>query len=143
MFRKNRQIEEQLDRAGRLVLLAAARNDEETEAAASAPFLYARLRSAIAQEQRRRDEAGTWLPLLFVSRRAIPAMALIAVLSAILMLWSMPASSTPAVWYGLDDEALSDTRDPGVEQTILSRNALSRDEVLGIVVDTTSGRNAK
>ena len=143
MFRKNRQIEEQLDRAGRLVLLAAARNDEETEAAASAPFLYTRLRSAITQEQRRRDEAGTWLPLLFVSRRAIPAMALIAVLSAILMLWSMPASSTPAVWYRLDDEALSDTRDPGVEQTILSRNALSRDEVLGIVVDTTSGRNAK
>ena len=143
MFRKNRQIEEQLDRAGRLVLHAAARNDEETEAAASAPFLYTRLRSAIAEEQRRRDEAGNWLPLLFVSRRAIPAMALIAVFSAILMLWSMPASNTAAVWYRLDDEALSDTRDPGVEQTILSRNALSRDEVLGIVVDTTSGRNAK
>ena len=142
MFRKNRQIEEQLNGAGRLVLLAAARNDEEAEAAASSPFLYTRLRSSIAEEQRRRDEAGNWLPLLFVSRRAIPAMALIAVFSAILMLWSMPAS-TPAVWYRLDDEALSDTRDPGVEQTVLSRNALSRDEVLGIVVDTTSGRNAK
>ena len=142
MFREKRQIEEQLDRAGRLTLLAAARNDEETEAAASAPFLYTRLRSAIAEEQRRRDEAGNWLPLLFVSRRAIPAMALIAVFSAILMLWSMPAS-TPAAWYRLDDEALSDTRDPGVEQTILSRNALSRDEVLGIVVDTTGGRSTK
>lgn len=142
MFRKNRQIDEQLDHAGRLVLLAAARNEEATEAAASAPFLFTRLRSAIAEEQRRRDEAGNWLPLLFVSRRAIPAMALIAVFSAILMLWSMPAS-TPAVWYRLDDEALSDARDPGVEQTILSRNSLSRDEVLGIVVDTTSERNAK
>jgi hypothetical protein len=143
MFRKNRQNEEQLDRAGRVVLFAAARNDEATEAAASTPFLYTRLRSAIAEEQSRRDEAGNWLPLLFVSRRAIPAMALIAVFSAILMLWSMPASSTPAVWYRLDDEALSDTRDPGVEQTILSRNALSRDDVLGIVVDSSSGRNTK
>ena len=142
MFREKRQIEEQLDRAGRLALLAAARNDEETEAAASSPFLYTRLRAAIAEEQRRRDEAGNWLPLLFVSRRAIPAMALVAVFSAILMLWSMPAS-TPSAWYRLDDEALSDTRDPGVEQTILSRNALSRDEVLGIVVDTTGGRSTK
>ena len=142
MFRENRQIEEQLDRAGRLVLFAAARNDEETEAAASSPFLYTRLRSAIAEEQRRREETGTWLPLLFVSRRAIPAMALIAVFSAILMLWSIPAS-TPAGLFGLEDEALSDTRDPGVEQTILSRNALSRDEVLGIVVDSTGGRSSK
>jgi hypothetical protein len=142
MFRENRQIEEQLDRAGRLTLLAAARNDEETEAAASAPFLYTRLRSAIAEEQRRRDQAGNWLPLLFVSRRAIPAMALIAVFSAILMMWSMQPNA-PTGLYGLEDEALSDTRDPGVEQTILSRNALSRDEVLGIVVDTTGGRSTK
>jgi hypothetical protein len=142
MFRKNRQIEEQLDRAGRLVLLAAARNDEETEAAASSPFLYTRLCSAIAEEKRRRDESGGWLPLFFVARRAIPAMALIAVLSAILMIWPMQTSA-PTGLFGLEDEALSDTRDPGVEQTILSRNTLSRDEVLGIVVDTSSGRSSK
>jgi len=142
MFKANRQIEEQLDRAGRLVLLAAARNDDEVEAAASSPFLYTRLRAAIAEEQRRRDEAGSWLPLLFVARRAIPAMALIAVFSAMLMMWSMQPSALPA-WYRLDDEALSDTRDPGVEQTVLSRNALSREEVFGIVVDTTGGRSSK
>jgi len=45
--------------------------------------------------------------------------------------------------FGLEDEALSDTRDPGVEQTVLSRNTLSRDEVLGIVVDTSGGRSSK
>lgn len=142
MFKANRQIEEQLDRAGRVVLLAAARNDDEIEAAASSPYLYTRLRAAIAEEERRRDESGGWLPLLFVARRAIPAMTLIAVFSAILMIWSMQTSA-PAGWYRLDDEALSDTRDPGVEQTILSRNALSRDEVFGIVVDTTGGRSSK
>jgi hypothetical protein len=138
MLKANRQNEEQSDRAGRLVLLAAARNDEEVEAAASSPFLYTRLRARIEEEERRRAEAGSWLSLLFVARRAIPAMALVAVMAAILTVWSMPAT-TPAVGYGLEDEALTDTRDPGVEQTILTRNALSRDEVFSIVVD----RNAR
>ncbi len=142
MFKANRQIDEQLDRAGRVVLLAAASSDDEVEAAASSPFLYTRLRAAIAEEKLRREETGGWLTLLFVARRAIPAMALIALFSAILMIWSIQPSA-PAGLFGLEDEALSDTRDPGVEQTILSRNALSRDEVLGIVVDTSGGRTSK
>jgi hypothetical protein len=142
MFKANRQIEEQLNRAGRLVLLAAARNDDEVEAAASSPFLYTRLRAAIAEEKRRQEETGGWLSLLFVARRAIPAMALIAVFSATMMMWPIQPSA-PAAMFGLEDEALSDTRDPGVEQTILSRNTLSRDEVLGIVVDTSGGRSSK
>jgi hypothetical protein len=142
MFKANPQIEEELDRVGRLVLLAAARNDDEVEAAASSPFLYTRLRAAIAQEKRRQEETGGWLSLLFVARRAIPAMALVAVFSAMLMMWSIQPSA-PAGLFGLEDEALSDTRDPGVEQTILSRNTLSRDEVLGIVVDTSGGRSSK
>lgn len=142
MFKANRQNKEQLDHAGRLVLLAAARNDDEVEAAASSPFLYTRLRAAIAEEKRRQEETGGWLSLLFVARRAIPAMALVAVFSAILMMWPIQPSA-PAGLLGLEDEALSDTRDPGVEQTILSRNTLSRDEVLGIVVDTSGGRSSK
>lgn len=142
MFKANRQNDEKLDRAGRLVLLAAAGSDDEVEAAASSPFLYTRLRAAIADEKRRQEETGGWLSLLFVARRAIPAMALIAVFSATLMMWPIQPS-TPAGLFGLEDEALSDTRDPGVEQTILSRNTLSRDEVLGIVVDTSGGRSSK
>jgi len=142
MFKANRQIEEQLDRAGRVVLLAAARNDDEIEAAASSPYVYTRVRAAIAEEKRRLDESGGWLPMLFVARRAIPAMALIAALSGVLMIWPIQPSA-PTGLYGLEDEALSDTRDPGVEQTVLSRNALSSDEVLGIVVDTPGGRGSK
>ena len=134
MFRANRQNEDQSDRAGRLVLLAAARNDDEAEAAASSPFLFARVRARIAQEERRRQESGSWVSLLLVARRAIPVMALVAVLAAILTVWSMRPSA-PSLGYGLEDEALTDTRDPGVEQTILTRNALSRDEVFSIVVD--------
>jgi len=130
----NRQINEQLDRAGKLVLLAAAADDTETEAAASSPFLYTRLRAAIAEE-RRREEAGGWLSLLFVARRAVPAMALIAALAAVLTLWSAQLGA-PTNNIGLDDEAFFDSRDNGVEQSILAgNNSLSRDEVFGIVVD--------
>jgi len=135
MFRANRQNETESDRAGRLVLLAAARNDDETEAAASSPFLYTRLRARITEEERRRQEAGNWLSLLLVARRAIPGMALIAVLAAVMTVWSMQPTSAPAAGYGLEEDALTDTRDPGVEQTILARNVLSRDEVLSLVVD--------
>jgi hypothetical protein len=134
MFKANHQIEQESDRVGRLVLLAASRNDEEAEAAASSPFLYTRVRARITEEGRRREEAGNWLSLLFVARRAIPVMTLVAILAAILTVWSMPRRA-PEAWYRLDEEALADTRDPGVEQTILARNALSRDEVLSLVVD--------
>lgn len=134
MFRASRQNKDKSDRAGRLVVLAAARNDEEADAAASSPFLYTRLRTRISQEQRRREEAGGWGALLLVARRAIPAMALVAILAAILTVWSMQPNAPP-VGYGLEDEALTDTRDPGVEQAIFNRKALSPDEVFTIVVD--------
>jgi hypothetical protein len=134
MFRANQQNEEQCDRAGRLVLLAASRNDQEVEAAASSPFLYTRVHARIKDEERRREESGGWLSLFLVARRAIPVMALVAVLAAILTVWSMQ-SSVPVTGYGIEDEALTDTRDPGVEQAVLTRNALSPDEVFSIVVD--------
>jgi hypothetical protein len=134
MFRANRQNKEQCDRVGRQVLQAAARNDDEVEAAVSSPFLYPRLRARIAEEQSRSEAAGSWGSLLFVARRAIPAMALVAIMAAILTVWTMQPGA-PVPGYGLEDEALMDTRDPGVEQTVLTRNALTRDEVFSIVVE--------
>jgi len=133
MFKVNSQMNQELDRVGRQLLLASASTEEEIEATAASPFLYTRLRAAIAEEERRREENGSWLSMLFVARRAVPAMALTAVLAAVLTVWSMQPG-TPAAGYGLEDEALTDTRDPGVEQTILSQNALSREEVFSIVV---------
>jgi hypothetical protein len=134
MMTKKHQENEELDRLGGRILRAAAQTETETDAIADSPFLFTRVRARIDEEQRRRDEAGGWLSLLFVARRAVPAMALIAFLAAVLTFWSSQPSGPPA-WNRLDDEALSDTRDPGVEQTILSRNSLSPDEILSIVVD--------
>jgi hypothetical protein len=116
-----------------MIVSAAARNDEAAEAAASSPFLLTRVRASIAEAEQRDDSAG-WLPLLFVARRAVPAMALIAILAAILTVWSLSLSAPPP-GFGVFEDALADTRDPGVEQTILTKNALSRDEVFSLIVD--------
>ncbi len=135
MLKPNRQTNEQLDRVGKLVLRAGSGNDSATETAASAPFLYSRVRAGIAAERRRLDDAGSWLSLLFVARRAIPAMALVAILTAVLTLLSINVNA-PASSARFDEDAFFDARDNSVEQTILAdRNGLSRDEVFSIVVD--------
>ncbi|HVS83520.1 MAG TPA: hypothetical protein VHE60_17455 [Pyrinomonadaceae bacterium] len=135
MFQSDPKMNERLDRAGRTVLRAAACDEAETEAAASSPFLFTRVRAAIAEEQRRREEASGWLSIFFVARQAVPAMALVTLLAAILTVWSTQVNA-PAAPDRFDEEAFFDTRDTGVEQTILAnRNGLSGDEVFSIVVD--------
>ena len=133
MFKDRKHNKAELDRVGRKIVFVASNNDEAAEAAASSPFLFTRVRTAIAQAEPRDDAAG-WLPLLFVARRAVPAMAVIAFLAATLTVWSL-RPSTPSSGYGIYEDALADTRDPGVEQQILTRNNLSRDEVLSLIVE--------
>src|SRR6185436_15553688 len=132
---RNPQENESIDRLGSVILRAAAQDDSATQAAAEAPFLFTRVRARIAEEERRRNEAGNWFSLLLIARRAIPAMALVAFLAAAIMFWS-GSTSTPG-WNRLDDDALADTRNPGVEQTVLSRNNLSRDDVFSLVLEET------
>jgi len=141
MFESNTHKTEELDRAGRLVLMAAAANESELEAAASSPFLFTRVRAAINEERRRREESSGWVSLIQIAWRAVPAMALVAILAAVLTVWSTQfGASTPQG----DDEPLIGALDPGVEQTVLaSRNGLSRDEVFNIVLDRNYGANAK
>ncbi|PYS71816.1 MAG: hypothetical protein DMF73_09855 [Acidobacteria bacterium] len=142
MFESNPSKTEELDRAGKLILMAAAASDSEIEAAASSPFLFTRLRAGIDEERRRREESNGWLSLIQVAWRAVPAMALVAILAAVLTVWSakFDFASTPQA----EDEPLIGALDPGVEQTVLaSRNGLSRDEVFNIVLDRNYGANAK
>ncbi len=135
MFQSDPKMNERLDRAGRIVLRAAACDEAESEAAAASPFLLTRVRAAIAEEQLRREEAGGWLSIFLVARRAVPAMALVALLAAIMTVWSIQVNA-PTAPDRFDEEAFFDTRDTGVEQTILAnRNGLSGDEIFSIVVD--------
>jgi hypothetical protein len=131
---------EELDRAGKLVLKAATASETDVEAAATSPFLFTRVRAAIAEEKRQREDAGGWVSMIRIAWRAVPAMALIAMLAAVLTVWSYQS----AVVTQTDDEPLIGALDPGVEKTVLtSRNGLTRDEVFNIVVDRNYGANGK
>jgi hypothetical protein len=134
MFKTNSQSNEELDRVGKMIMRSAAAREEDTEAAASSPFLFTRVRAAIAAEQRLQEESGSWLSMILVARRAVPAMALVATLAAALTVWSAgpAANGTPAQ---ADEEGLFGLLDPGVEQTVLASRGLSRDDVFNIVVD--------
>ena len=139
MFESNSPKTEELDRAGKLILMAATASESEIEAAASSPFLFTRVRAGISEERRRREESSGWLSLIQVAWRAVPAMALVAILAAVLTVWSSQSGvvSSPQA----DDEPLIGALDPGVEQTVLtSRNGLSRDEVFNIVLDRNYGK---
>ncbi len=139
MFESNSPKTEELDRAGKLILMAATASESEVEAAASSPFLFTRVRAGISEERRRREESSGWLSLIQVAWRAVPAMALVAILAAVLTVWSSQSVvvSTPQA----DDEPLIGALDPGVEQTVLtSRNGLSRDDVFNIVLDRNYGK---
>ena len=134
MFKTNSQRNEELDRIGKIVLRSATAPEEDAEAAASSPFLFTRVRAAIAAEQQLQEEAGGWLSMMLVARRAIPAMALVAILAAILTIFSAGPSLTGTSTAG-DEDALFGMPDAGVEQTVLASRGLSRDDVFNIVVD--------
>lgn len=140
MFGKNPQNDEQLDRLGELVLRAAAADEQEIEAASTAPFLFTRIRARIAEG--RREESTGWQSLPLIAWRAIPAMALIAMLAGGLTIWTAESNTTP-VGFGIYEEALSDTTNPGIEQAVLDQNSLSRDDVLTIVVERSNRENKK
>jgi len=140
MLRSNPLQNEELDRAGKLVLKAATASETDVEAAATSPFLFTRVRAAIAEEKRQREDAGGWVSMIRIAWRAVPAMALIALLAAVLTVWS----DQSAVVTQTDDEPLIGALDPGVENTVLtSRNGLTREEVFNIVVDRNYGANGK
>jgi hypothetical protein len=140
MLKSDPLKDEELDRAGKLILKAATASEIDVEAAATSPFLFTRVRASIAEEKRQREDAGGWVSLIRIAWRAVPAMALVALLAAVLTVWSAQS----AVVTQTDDEPLIGALDPGVEQTVLtSRNGLTRDEVFNIVVDRNYGANGK
>jgi anti-sigma-K factor RskA len=130
--KRDRKREERLDRIGRRVLRASAANEHEAEAAASSPFLYARLRSRIDAERKRREEGERWFAVLGVVWRAVPAMALVAAFAFALFL--SVSRSTQARGSSID-EMLLGTRDASVEHVVFAdRQPLSSDEVLATIM---------
>ena len=131
--KNKREIGGRLDRLGRALVRASAAREEEAEALASSPFLYARLRSRIAAERQRRAEEEGWLALLGVAWRSAPAMALVAVFAFVLF-WSAGPGAGASL--PLSDDALLGARNTGIEHVVFAdRSALSNDEVLATILN--------
>jgi hypothetical protein len=131
--KKDNERDERLDLLGREIVRASSANEAEAEAAASSPFLYTRLRARIAQERERREEGESWLTMLAVIWRTVPAMALVAVFAFVLFLSAGRGTRTPV---GANDYALLGEADAGVEQVVFAdRQPLSSDEVLTTIMD--------
>jgi hypothetical protein len=142
MFKPNSPKTEELDRVGKLVLKAATASEADVEAAASSPFLFTRVRAAINQERRESEESRGFLSLIQVAWRAVPAMVVIAIMAAVLTVWTTQSSVAPVAQ--TDDEYLISPLEPGVEKTVLaSRNGPSSDEIFNIVVDRNYEANSK
>ena len=140
MFKSNSPQNEELDRVAKLVLKAASASESDIEAASSSPFLFTRIRASI-KEGPEPDSRG-WLSLIQVAWRAVPAMALVAIMAAGLTVWSTQTAPVPVAQ--ADDEPLIGALDPGVERTVLaSRNGPSREEVFNIIVERNYEANSK
>ena len=136
--KRDRARTERLERVAREVVRAAAAGESEADAAAGAPFLYARVRARIEEERRRREEGEGWLALFAVAWRAVPAMALAAVVALALFLTSGAGELTPG--FGLGAETL--LGDDDLEQVVLAdTRAPSNDEVLSTIIG--EGENSR
>jgi hypothetical protein len=140
MFKSDSPQNQELDRIAKLVLKAASASESDIEAASSSPFLFTRIRASI-NEGPEPDSRG-WLSLIQVAWRAVPAMALVAIMAAGLTVWSTQTAPVPLAQ--ADDEPLIGALDPGVERTVLaSRNGPSREEVFNIIVERNYEANSK
>jgi hypothetical protein len=133
--KRDRRSDEQLDRAGREIIRASAMNEAEGESiAAAAPFLYARLRSRINAEREQREERERWGAMLRVIWRAIPAMAMVAILAVTLFLSANFGTQPVAGVVSVED--LLDGQGAEVENVVFADNrSLSSDEVLATILN--------
>jgi hypothetical protein len=130
---KSKERDVRLDALGREIVRAAASNEDEAERAASAPFLYARIRSRVAAERARLEEPDDWRAALRVFRRAVPTVAVVAALALALFI-SVLVGTTQADTR--DEATLLGERDTGVEQVVFAdRSSLTSDEVLATIIE--------
>jgi hypothetical protein len=128
--KRDRGSGKELDTVGRAIVRASASNEVEGEAAAASPFLYARFRARIAAEREQREERESWLAILGVVWRAIPAMAMVSILAVALFLSASFGTGTQVFNEDMD------APDVGVESIVSADNrALSSDEVLATILN--------
>lgn len=124
---------ERLDRAGRLITNAAVVSEAAAGEIAAAPFLFARIQARIASE-RQASEAGIWPAFSAISRRAIPAMIVVAAVSFGLSVYFTGNKNQPAAF---SVDAYLGANESGVENLVFAeRRPLTTDEVLATIISS-------
>lgn len=130
---RSKERSDKLDALGREIVRAAAANEDEAERVAASPFLYARVRACVAAERARLEEPDDWRAALRVFRRAVPTVAVVAMLA--LALFVSVLMGTPQA-DARDDATLLGERDTDVEQVVFTgRTPLTSDEVLETIIE--------
>lgn len=124
-------LRERLDHAGRLITNAAVVSEAEASEIAAAPFLFARIQARIASE-RQVSEAGIWTAFWSISKRAIPAMIIVAALSFGLSVY-LTGNKNQTTAFSVD--AYLGANESGVENLVFAeRRPLTTDEVLATII---------
>jgi len=93
---KDELDDETLNRFSDELLRAFEAGEAEINTAATSPFLYRRIRVRIEVEERRlAEQRGAWQALLTGVRRAVPVMAMLAVVAFASLMARPPASEDP------------------------------------------------
>ena len=121
-----------LDRAGSSIIRSAGLPESETDEISAAPFLFGRIRARIANEQEALNERANLSSFWLISKRAIPAMMLVAALSFGLSAY-MAGNKTQPSTFSVD--AYLGTNESGIENMVFAeRRQLTNDEVLATII---------
>ena len=136
---KDQNLKKRLDLAGRRIVQAAGLSEAEVNKMASTPFLYAGLQARIAKESEH-AEAGIWASLGLASMRAIPAMALAAVVSVGLFAyvnWNKSSNAAFSV------DAYLAAEGSGFDNLVIAERRMTDDEVLRTIISRDEREAAK
>jgi hypothetical protein len=129
---KDAVSQEHLDTVARLITKAAALSEVETNKIAAGPLLFARIRQRIANEQQMVNSRSPWTGFWPISKRAIPAMMIVAALSFGLSA-VMTRNKTQPTAFSVD--AYLGTNETGIENMVFAeRRPLTREEVLATII---------
>lgn len=121
-----------LDSAGSSIIRSAVLPESETDEISAAPFLFGRIRTRIANEQQALDDRGNLASFWLISKRAIPAMMLVAAFSFGLSAY-MTGNKTQPSAFSVD--AYLGANESGIENMVFAeRRQLTNDEVLATII---------
>ena len=130
---KDSGLNEKLDRIGCELTRASVLTDQEAGDVATAPFLFTRVRALIEQERKQREAVRMWTGFRSASRKAIPAMVIVAALSLGLSLYTA-RNKTGNSAFSVD--AYLGTNDAGIDNMFFAeRRPLTTEEVLATIIN--------